>query len=356
MTRAPGFTKWVMGKRLGAAFTALVFGAASSAVAAVSDNFSDMNDTANPPWMHLDGAVGSTGQTWNASTGSYRMTAPGNSEIGALSGYGLVGSYVCPEYTDVRVTADFVSVPNAPGNFFGVAARLNGDNGVPVEGEGIKLLGYSYQYEGTAGEMVLNVLHGGGFKDIGSEAVEIDPLKSYRFVLEVIGNTLHGQTFEIDSNGMEIAMIGERFRDLDVQPVGDIDLDGDPGTPPEPFVPYVQGHSGIYAVGHIFTLDADVTIDNFKTESLTLAADFNGDRVVDGADLEVWKGAFGVDGSADADEDCDSDGDDFLVWQQQLGMVSPPPAISVVPEPTALHLVGTAAIARLAKRRVRKSV
>jgi len=41
----------------------------------VIDSFSDGNDTANLLWTHLDGAVGSTGQTWDASTGKFHLYA-----------------------------------------------------------------------------------------------------------------------------------------------------------------------------------------------------------------------------------------------------------------------------------------
>ena len=62
----------------------------NTAVAAVFDNFSDLNDTVNPTWTHLDGLAASTGQTWDASTGQYRMTAQNN----GFSNLGFVGSYV----------------------------------------------------------------------------------------------------------------------------------------------------------------------------------------------------------------------------------------------------------------------
>jgi hypothetical protein len=338
----------------------LAISVAPAAVAAVSDSFSDLNDTASPTWIRLSGAVGSTDQTWDASTGAYHLTAPSNSMVPELTGYGFVGSYVCPEYTDVRVSADIVDHPTTPiGGFFGVAARLNGDNSAPVVGEGIKLLGYSYQYEaharGGLGEMVLNVLHGGGFKDIGSDPVSLDVTKDYRFVLEVIGNVLHGQTYELDSNGQVVALVGERIRDLDAQPVGNIDHDGSPETPQQPFVPYTRGHSGVYAVGHVFLTDANLTIDNFTTESLTLAGDFNGDRIVSGADLDAWKVDFGPHGSGDSNEDCDSDGADFITWQQQLGQSTAAPLVSAVPEPGVLPATGFAALAALARRRVRRT-
>jgi hypothetical protein len=80
----------------------------AGAAADVFDDFSDMNDTVNPAWTHLDAAVGSTGQTWDASTGAYRLHAPSdlNNPHPDLVGYGFVGSYVNEPLTDVRVTAD----------------------------------------------------------------------------------------------------------------------------------------------------------------------------------------------------------------------------------------------------------
>ncbi|HEX6962673.1 MAG TPA: hypothetical protein VF175_12450, partial [Lacipirellula sp.] len=50
------------------------------------------------------------------------------------------------------------------------------------------------------------------------------------------------------------------------------------------------------------------------------AADFDDSGAIDGADLDVWKGAFGVANAAgDADGDADTDGADLLAWQRSLG-------------------------------------
>src|SRR5687768_16221496 len=111
----------------------------------VTDDFSDLNDTANPAWTHLDGLVTSTGQTWDASTGAYRMAAPSN----GFENFGFVGSHVGPEYTDVRVSMDLVEFyttfapPNGP-EFVQIMARSNGDND-PTE-----LTGYAYGYDPLA--------------------------------------------------------------------------------------------------------------------------------------------------------------------------------------------------------------
>ncbi|MEM9658402.1 MAG: type VI secretion system tube protein Hcp, partial [Planctomycetota bacterium] len=50
-----------------------------------------------------------------------------------------------------------------------------------------------------------------------------------------------------------------------------------------------------------------------------LAADFNGDGLVDVGDLRQWQADFGVSAASDADFDGDSDGADFLAWQRQYG-------------------------------------
>ncbi len=101
--------------------------------------------------------------------------------------------------------------------------------------------------------------------------------------------------------------------------------------------------------------------DSFQFRVITAAdlalpvdGDFNHDGIVDVADLQVWKTAFGVNNGADADGDGDSDGDDFLVWQRQLGQTSSHLTIAhaAVPEPQSLTLL-IAALTALATRRRR---
>jgi hypothetical protein len=64
-----------------------------------------------------------------------------------------------------------------------------------------------------------------------------------------------------------------------------------------------------------------------------LSADFNGDRMVDAADLAQWRGDFGPSDESDADGDGDSDGSDFLAWQQQLDVAALSATAKTVPEP-----------------------
>jgi len=350
-----------------AALTLMTCGALPRAAAiVVTDDFSDNNDTANPQWTHLNNAAGSTGQTWDASGGKYRLHDPTTTTFGSvlpgLEGYGFVGAYVEPMFTDVRVTTDIVDfvAPAIQSSFFAVAARLNGDNELPTEETGFRLHGYSYQFEGPAaggtGEMVLSILSGEAITDVGSFQVTLDNTKDYRVIFEVIGNTLHGQVLELDAGGIVVATVADQMRDLDASPPGVKNWDGDPLTPEAEFVPYAGGYSGVYGVGHVFFTDADFTIDNFRSESLgaSLPGDFDGDGDVDGVDLAEWKGDFGVDGDSDADEDGDTDGADFLIWQQNWTGALAAPVAAAVPEPATLGMAGLSAALVLAGVRRRK--
>jgi hypothetical protein len=83
-------------------------------------------------------------------------------------------------------------------------------------------------------------------------------------------------------------------------------------------------------------------------------ADFNEDTFVNGADLTLWKAAYGVSDGADADGDFDTDGADFLVWQRNFGATTAGVAtLATVPEPAAalLTLFGAATVAGVSRRR-----
>lgn len=221
------------------AFLVLTMLALPPAMAQVSDDFSDLNDTANPAWTHLSGNVGSTLQTWDASTGQYRLTAPGNASfpsapLNALNGYGFVGSYTGAISANSTVTADFVDFPKG---VFGVAARLNGLNGIN------QLTGYGYAYEpfaaGGLGEMVLYQITGASLNDIGSQQVTLNPAKDYRFLLDVNGTTITGQVFDL-SNGLQV------------------------GGKTVVNAAFASGYGGVFGYTHVSIYDqADFTLDNF---------------------------------------------------------------------------------------------
>lgn len=88
----------------------------------------------------------------------------------------------------------------------------------------------------------------------------------------------------------------------------------------------------------------------FAGDVPTVAGDFNLDDVVDDRDLLLWNmsnGRSGLDLAADGDDDGDVDGNDFLAWQQTLGMTTPAAALSrAVPEP-ASGTLGLAAVSLL---------
>ena len=50
-----------------------------------------------------------------------------------------------------------------------------------------------------------------------------------------------------------------------------------------------------------------------------------------------------INGDSDADGDGDSDGNDFLVWQRNVGQTAATPAAASVPEPGSLLLAALSA-------------
>jgi hypothetical protein len=238
----------------------------------VTDDFTDGNDTANPAWTHLDGLVLSTAQTWDASSGQYELFAPSN----GFESIGFVGSHVGPSFTDVRVSMDLVDFhttftggPPGP-SFVQIMARSNGDNNF------LGLTGYAYGYDPLAnaggGEMVLYRNDPNDpVSDIGSQRVHLDETKDYRFVLEVIGNVIHGQVYNLTDGGN---LIAESFANI--------------GN--ETNV-YSSGTSGVFGYTES-PFDTQFTIDNFRTET-AVAGDYTRDGSTDAADYVVWRKTVG---------------------------------------------------------------
>jgi hypothetical protein len=85
----------------------------------------------------------------------------------------------------------------------------------------------------------------------------------------------------------------------------------------------------------------------------TFAADFDRDGDVDGADLAVWRTAYGLNNYADANSDGLSNGADFLVWQRQFGLGASV-MVAAIPEPSTATLLCIAAAAPIIRRQRRK--
>lgn len=258
----------------GALFAALVFNGVpgAHAVPPIFDDFSDGNDTANPTWTHLDGLVGSFGQTWTVSSGAYNLYAPSD----GFNNYGSVGSHVNSNFTNVRVSMDLTDfhttfAPGTPGpSFIRILARSNGSN------EFLGLTGYGYGYDPLAdageGEMVLFRYDvNDPDKDIGAQRVHLDETKDYRLVLEVIGTFLHGQVYNLTDGGL---LIGEAFKNV----VG------------QPFV-YTEGTSGVLGYSQS-PFETVFTIDNFRSEE-AVPGDYNRNGATDAADYVIWRKTLG---------------------------------------------------------------
>jgi hypothetical protein len=120
--------------------------------------------------------------------------------------------------------------------------------------------------------------------------------------------------------------------------------------------------AGVYNVqGNIFSsASAAGTHTGLLDASVLIAAlaDFNGNTMIDGGDLGTWRTGFGsltgTFASGNLDGDADTDGADFLLWQNQLGTQALVGANNATPEPAAAALAAIGALAAFAHCRTRR--
>ncbi|MSU58909.1 MAG: hypothetical protein EXS35_12210 [Pedosphaera sp.] len=214
----------------------------SSAVRAQTffDDFSDLNDSAVPSglaWTHNSTFALSTGQTWSAATGAYRLTAPNNGYNPGNGAFGYAGSLAGPSATD-SLTAFDTAFPVTPGPFgaFGVAARLS-NLASPLDLHGYGLVWEPYG-NSLAGKLRLERFGPPGtFNSIANVNLGLSPVNTYTFVLEVTGSTIDGKVYQIGLG--EIAHL--------------IAIDAT----------YLSGRSGILGVSQVPIGATDFTIDNY---------------------------------------------------------------------------------------------
>jgi T5SS/PEP-CTERM-associated repeat protein len=142
-------------------------------------------------------------------------------------------------------------------------------------------------------------------------------------------------TLSVSLGSSYVPKAGDRFEILEAN--GGVTGDFSTFSPPS-----ISGFSFDY------TLTANSVIINVDA-GFVFSADFNGDGVVDGADLAIWRANFGLmpatPAMGDANGDGKVDGADYLIWSTTLGPVPPiTPAVGAVPEPGAAGMALVAAV------------
>ena len=204
-----------------------------------SDNFSSGTDAL---WTHLSAFAASSGQTWNASTGAYEMTAPANGYNPGNGKYGFVGSVVTsvPAFGNGYVQSDVVTWQgNGVFGAWGLGARLNNLNAI------LGLTGYAFVYEPYGntytGDIRLERLGPPSiFNSLAALNVTLTPGNQYTLTLETAGSSIIGSIWNVGQVG--VSLVGS---------VSAIDAT------------YASGSVGLFAVTQQPIPTVDVTFDNF---------------------------------------------------------------------------------------------
>ncbi len=160
-----------------------------------SDDFSSGTDAL---WTHFSAFAASTGQTWNAGTGAYEVTAPPNGYNAGKGAYGFVGSRVTSQssgFVNGYVQADIVAWQgNTYYGAWGIGARLGNYNAM------LNLTGYAFEYEpyGNNGLGDIRLTRFGPpdiLNDLAAMNLTLTPGNKYTLTLETAGSTIIGSVW-----------------------------------------------------------------------------------------------------------------------------------------------------------------
>ena len=205
---------------------------------AFADDFSSGTDAA---WTHVSIFALSGGQTWNASTGAYEITAPNNGYNPGTGKYGFAASVATGlTLTDGYVQSDVVTWQgNGIWGPFGVGARL-GNLSTPLG-----ITGYSFVYvptdNGGNGGIELQRLGPPSiFNGLGHVNVSLTPGQEYTMTLETSGSSIVGTIWNVGQAG--ISMVAQ--------------VSATDAT-------YASGAVGLFVVGQAPMPTDSTTFDNF---------------------------------------------------------------------------------------------
>nr|MBA3484783.1 hypothetical protein [Pirellulales bacterium] len=294
------------------------------------------------------------------------------------------GTYESTNSTDiggtVTVGAGFDSTIEVANNNFltfetGSATTLNGDlqlvnNNINIEagatfgGVGALVIpdGSHLVMDATANANVL-LVNDGAFRPASFQGVGRVDVSDYQQ-----GNT--GELY-VELTGTALNAFDRIVVGGDAVIDGYLNIDVDEVSPGVPFVPVLGNtfniittsgvRSGTFDTVNVADMPDGLTFHiNYLANAVQLqvvntpffSADFDDDGDVDSTDLGIWDGAFDLNQLGDADGDNDSDGNDFLLWQRQLGSVPAVVAAAAVPEPNMAILAFSGLIAGIPLFRV----